>query len=46
MYNTTVTELGEMTYKAKDIEKLENRTEVCIKGNYRNNIGVEKKLQD
>ncbi|MDU9694102.1 hypothetical protein WKH56_08080 [Priestia sp. SB1] len=44
MYNTTVTELGEMTYKAKGFEELENRTEVCINVDFLNIVGVEQKL--
>ena len=44
MYNTTVTELGKMTYKANGLEVLENRKEICINVDFLKIVGVERKL--
>lgn len=46
MFNTTVTELGKMTYKTNGFEELENRKEVCINADFQKIVGVERELPD
>ncbi|QJX80248.1 hypothetical protein [Priestia megaterium] len=44
MYNTTVTELGEMTYIANGFKDLENGKEVWINVDFLKIVGVEREL--
>lgn len=44
MFNTTVTELGEMTYKENGFEELVNGKEVCINVDFQKIVGVQRDL--
>ncbi|MGF9891281.1 hypothetical protein ABEX78_21715 [Priestia megaterium] len=44
MFNTTVTKLEKMTYKANGFEELENRKEVCINVDFQKIVEVQRDL--